>query len=126
MSMIKRFKEILEGDLGLFEKAVLLSPTDFEMNEAKTHLRPIPKAAVEEEVQEEKKELTEEEKKAKIEERKEKRKAENQQAVLNHFEVQNKRSIYAVSLYEYGTIVQKLMCGYRKVFLLRKSPLKQN
>lgn len=97
MAMIKRFKEILGGDLSLFEKAVSLSPEDFEMNEEKTHLRPLPKTE-EETVEEEKKELTEEEKKALIEERKEKRKAENQQAVLNHFEVQNKRSIYAVSL----------------------------
>lgn len=76
MSMIKRFKEILEGDLSLFEKAVTLAPQDFEMNAEKTQLRCIKKAveAVAEKTEE---------------------KPVNQ--ILTHMELQNKRSIYAVS-----------------------------
>lgn len=77
MSMIKRFKEILEGDLSLFEKATTLAPKDFEMNAEKTHLRCISKAV----------EATVE----KVEE-----KPVNH--ILTHMELQNKRSIYAVNL----------------------------
>jgi hypothetical protein len=82
--MIKRFKEILEGDLSHFETAVTLSPEDFEMNEAKTHLRYVRKE--------------EDKKEEKIEESKEdKRNAQKKEVILSHFESQNKRSIYSVS-----------------------------
>ncbi|KAI7905668.1 SNF2 family N-terminal domain-containing protein [Cokeromyces recurvatus] len=85
LSMIKRFKEILEGDLGLFEKAVSISPNDFEMNEAKTHLRYIRKEEEQPKEEEEKPTLSREERRA----------AENQKKFLDHIEQQNKRSIYA-------------------------------
>lgn len=74
--MIKRFKEILEGDLSLFEKAALLAPTEFEMNADKTQLRCIKK-----EVEEIQKEHVE----------------KQTNAIMTHIELQNKRSIYAVS-----------------------------
>lgn len=76
--MIKRFKEILEGDLSLFEKAVTLAPKDFELNAEKTQLRCIKK-----EVEVAEKEPVE--------------KASNE--ILNHMQLQNKRSIYAVSAF---------------------------
>lgn len=83
--MIKRFKEILGGDLSHFEIAVSLSPEEFEMNEAKTHLRYSKK---EEEVKEEKPEESKEDR----------RNAQKKEVILNHFESQNKRSIYSVSV----------------------------
>lgn len=86
LSMIKRFKEILEGDLTLFEQAVALAPQDFEMNDDKTQLRSI---------MEEKKEEVKQDLHA---DNADKKNARNQQIIMNHFEVQNKRSIYSVSL----------------------------
>lgn len=86
LSMIKRFKEILEGDLTLFEQAVALAPQDFEMNDEKTQLRSI---------MEEKKEEVKQDLHA---DSADKKNARNQQIILNHFEVQNKRSIYSVSV----------------------------
>ncbi|KAK4509859.1 uncharacterized protein ATC70_007163 [Mucor velutinosus] len=83
LSMIKRFKEILEGDLTLFEQAVALAPQDFEMNDEKTQLRSI---------MEEKKEEVKQDLHA---DSADKKNARNQQIILNHFEVQNKRSIYS-------------------------------
>ena len=84
MAMIKRFKEILEGDLSLFEKAASLASQDFEMNEEKTQIRYIKKAeapVVEEEVKVDR----------------------NAAALMSHMELQNKRSIYAVSNPEINT-----------------------
>lgn len=84
LSMIKRFKEILEGDLTLFEQAVALAPQDFEMNDEKTQLRSTMKEK-------------EEVKKDVHADSADKKNARNQQIILDHFEVQNKRSIYSVS-----------------------------
>ena len=81
--MIKRFKEILEGDVSLFEQAIALAPQDFELNEEKTQLRYIKKEA--------------EAKKDNHADNVDKKAAHNQQVILSHFEVQNKRSIYSVS-----------------------------
>lgn len=79
MSLIKRFKQIIEGDLSLFEEAVSTSPESFELNEAKTHLRCIKK------VEEPKKEEEKDEKQSK-----------NEEKIKNHIESLNHRSIYAV------------------------------
>ena len=79
MGLIKRFKQIIEGDLSVFEKAVSISPEDFEINEAKTHLRCIKK------VEEPKKEEEKDEKQSK-----------NEEKIKNHIESLNHRSIYAV------------------------------
>lgn len=76
--MIKRFKQILDGDLGLFEKAVTLAPQNFEMNEEKTQIRCIKK-----EVEKMQKEHV----------------TEATNKLLTHMEVQNRRSIYSVSIY---------------------------
>lgn len=81
--MIKRFKEIIEGDLSLFETAVTLAPHDFEINEEKTQIRSIKKKE-EEPVKE-----------------KEEAKERSAAALMTHIELQNKRSIYAVSLFLY-------------------------
>lgn len=78
MSMIKRFKQILDGDLSLFEKAVTLAPKDFEINAEKTQIRCIKK-----EVEEIQKEHV----------------ATATSVLLNHMQLQNKRSIYAVSFF---------------------------
>ncbi|CEG75136.1 hypothetical protein RMATCC62417_10235 [Rhizopus microsporus] len=78
MSLIKRFKQIIEGDLSLFEEAVSTSPESFELNEAKTHLRCIKK------VEEPKKEEEKDEKQSK-----------NEEKIKNHIESLNHRSIYA-------------------------------
>lgn len=78
--MIKRFKEIIEGDLSLFETATSLAPQDFEINEDKTQLRCIKKK--EEPIKEQ-----------------EESKDKSAVALMTHIELQNKRSIYAVSFY---------------------------
>lgn len=76
LSMIKRFKEIIEGDLSLFETAVTLAPLDFEINQDKTQLRCVKKK--ENPVQE-----------------KEEAKDRSAVALMTHIDLQNKRSIYA-------------------------------
>lgn len=105
--MIKRFKEILEGDLSLFEKAVTLAPQDFEINPEKTQLRCIKKEA-------------EEAQKEHVE------KASNE--IMTHMQVQNKRSIYAVSffLFFYIYFVKNSSIVIRKDFLSRTMLLKVN
>lgn len=81
--MIKRFKQILEGDLSLFEQAVTISPESFEINEAKTHVRCIKKAEEEQEQNDDKKD-------------KNNNRQSNTEKIMNHIENLTQRSIYAV------------------------------
>jgi hypothetical protein len=108
MAMIKRFKEILEGDLSLFEKAASLAPQEFQMNADKTQLRCIKK-----EVEEVQKEHV----------------TKQTNAIKTHIELQNKRSIYAVSFL--NSLPRFFSCDtyiilYRKVFLLKIMSVKTN
>ncbi|KAI8096390.1 uncharacterized protein BX664DRAFT_323894 [Halteromyces radiatus] len=78
LSMIKRFKVLLNGDVTLFKEAVDLAPSRFELNSEQTSLRPIAKEEEEKEEEQEKDTMDE------------KRKTH----LLDHMHQQNKRSIY--------------------------------